>query len=245
MIGAMETASGQSRPAREVPTREGYDLWAASYDGDANPLVILEEGHVAAALGETHGGVRGLRIADIGCGTGRHAVRLARAGAEVTAVDFSEEMLARARAKPGAERVRFVRHDLAGPLPLEDGAFDRVLCCLVLDHIERLGLLFGELRRVCAPDGFVLITAMHPAMMLKGVQARFTDPGSGEKVHVESVPNQISDYVIAALRAGLAVEDMREYAADEALARRAPRAEKYLGWPMLLVMKLRRPVEQL
>lgn len=232
----MAPAPANPPPPRELPTREGYDQWAGHYDAEANPLVILEEPIVADILGE----VRGLRIADVGCGTGRHAVRLAAAGASVTALDFSEEMLAKARAKPGADRVRFIRHDLHQPLPLPDASFDRVLCCLVLDHIADLDLLFHEFARVCARDGSVLITAMHPAMMLKGVQARFTDPGSGEKVHVASVPNRICDFVMAAARAGLAIADMQEHDADEALVRRAPRAEKYLGWPLLLVIQLRR-----
>jgi ubiquinone/menaquinone biosynthesis C-methylase UbiE len=226
-------------PARRiVPTREGYDLWAGHYDDDANPLVVLEEPIVAAALGE----VRGLRILDVGCGTGRHAARLAGAGAQVTAIDFSQEMLAKARAKPGADRVRFIRHDLSKPLPLPSEAFDRVICCLVLDHIAALDMLFAEMARVCvggSDRARVLITSMHPAMMLKGVQARFTDPASGEKVHVASVPNQISNYVMAAVNAGLAIDSMREFAADQTLARLAPRAGKYLGWPMLLVMELR------
>src|SRR4051812_7515528 len=170
-IRSMEAAPSQPGSPREVPTREGYDQWAASYDKDANPLVILEEGHVAAILGE----VRGQSIADIGCGTGRHALRLARAGAEATALDFSEEMLARARAKPGAERVRFVQPGLCRPLPLPDASYARVLCCLVLDHIRKLDLLFSDLRRVCNAGGFVLVTAMPPAMLIKGVQARFPD----------------------------------------------------------------------
>jgi len=42
-------------------------------------------------------------VADIGCGTGRHAVRWAVAGARVIAVDFSAAMLERARAKLGAQ----------------------------------------------------------------------------------------------------------------------------------------------
>lgn len=225
--------SDRSRP-RQVSTQDGYDLWAASYDADANPLVILEEPLVVAALGD----VRGFDVADIGCGTGRHAVRLAGAGARVTGVDFSHEMLERAQAKPGAEGIQFVEHDLHRALPFADRSFDLVICCLVLDHIEEPAALFGELARICRADGKVLITAMHPAMMLKGVQARFTDAASGEKVHVQSVPNQISDYVMAAVGAGLAIEEMGEYFADEALAARAPRAEKYLGWPMLLTMSL-------
>ena len=47
-------------------------------------------------------------------------------GAEVTAVDFSEGMLAEARRKPGAEALRFIAHDLHTPLPFADGAFDLV-----------------------------------------------------------------------------------------------------------------------
>src|SRR5580765_7488045 len=99
----------------EVPTREGYDRWAEVYDGEDNPLVLLEEQHLTALAGD----VAGLDVADIGCGTGRHALRLAAAGARVTAVDFSEPMLERARAKPGAAGVSFVRHDLAERLPFE------------------------------------------------------------------------------------------------------------------------------
>lgn len=63
-----------------VSTRDGYDRWAEVYDGDGNPLLALEEPEVVQMLGD----VRGLRIADIACGTGRHAVRLANAGGQVT-----------------------------------------------------------------------------------------------------------------------------------------------------------------
>src|SRR5437867_1411275 len=99
--------------AERVPTREGYDRWAEIYDGEGNPLIALEEPLVAGLLGE----VDGLEVVDLGCGTGRHAVRLARAGARVTALDFAERMVARAREKPGWEGVRFIAHDLTEPLP--------------------------------------------------------------------------------------------------------------------------------
>lgn len=221
-----------------LPTRDGYDRWSEVYDADGNPLIFLEEPHVDALLGT----VTGLKVLDVGCGTGRHALRLAAAGAVVTAVDFSEGMLAKAREKAGAEKVSFVRHDLAERLPFDNGTFDRVLCGLVIDHIEDLARLFGDMGRVCKarPGGNIVISSMHPAMMLRGVQARFRDPKSGEEVRPRSVPNQISDYVMAAVRSGLSIEHMSEHIADAELARRAPRAEKHVGWPLLLMMGLSR-----
>src|SRR5437764_12799841 len=103
--------------------REGYDRWAAVYDHDANPLLGLEEPAVRAAVGDA----RGLAVLDLGCGTGRHAVWLAETGAAVTAVDFSQGMLGKARRKPGAELVRFVVHDLHQPLPFASGTYDLVV----------------------------------------------------------------------------------------------------------------------
>jgi SAM-dependent methyltransferase len=133
----------------QLSTRDGYGRWAEDYDGEGNPLAELEEPEMNRRLGD----VGGLALLDVGCGTGLHALRLAACGVRVTAVDFSTGMLARAATKSGAERVRFVEHDLAQPLPFESGAFDRVVCALVLDHVVALTPFFGELRRVARRDG--------------------------------------------------------------------------------------------
>ena len=217
-----------------VPTQAGYDRWAEFYDGEDNPLVSLEERYMGPLAGE----VTGLAVADIGCGTGRHALRWAAAGARVTAVDFSEAMLQRARVKPGAQAVTFVQHDLAEPFPLESAAFDRVFCCLVLDHIAELESFFRELRRLCRLSGCVIISVMHPAMSLRGVQARFIEPESGRRISPAGHAHEMSDYLMAAVRAGFALGHVSEHAGDAVLAARSPRAGKYLGWPMLLLMKL-------
>jgi 2-polyprenyl-3-methyl-5-hydroxy-6-metoxy-1,4-benzoquinol methylase len=64
------------------------------------------------------------KIIDIGCGTGRHAIELAKRGYTVTGVDLSESQLARARekAKAAGVTVGFQKHD-ARNLPFE-GEFD-------------------------------------------------------------------------------------------------------------------------
>jgi len=224
----------RDRDSVDLPTRHGYDRWAAIYDDEDNPLVTLEQDHVERLMKDAGG----LRVLDAGCGTGRHALSLARRGAKVTAIDFSEGMLARARRKPGADEVEFLQHDLESTLPFSDHDFDRVFSGLVVDHIEDLAGYFSELRRVCAKDGLVAISVMHPALMLRGVQARFTDPATGRVTFPASQTHAVSDYVMAALGAGFAIRRMSEYHVDQALAAKSERARRYLGWPMLLLFEL-------
>jgi malonyl-CoA O-methyltransferase len=188
---------------------------------------------VRAAVGD----VAHLSVIDLGCGTGRHALWMSAEGAVVTAVDFSEGMLAQARAKPGAQRVRFVVHDLHQPLPF-GAEFDVVVSGLVLEHLRELAPFFAETRRVLRSGGRAVISAMHPAMFLRGSQARFTDPGSGEIVQPGSVAHSMGACVMAAVRAGFRLMDVRELAPDTEFACRYPRAQKYVGWPMLVVMSL-------
>ncbi len=217
-----------------LPTCDGYDRWAALYDGDDNPLVRLEENLFPQLIGD----VRGVDALDIGCGTGRQTLTLVRAGAHVTAIDFSEGMLARARVKPELATVRFMVHDAAQPLPFAPESFDRVVSCLVLEHVRDLDGFFREIARVCRRDGAAVLTAMHPAMMLRGVSARFVDPATGKQLRPQSHPNQLSDFVMAATRAGLRFDHMSEHAVNEELAQRSPRSRRYLGYPMLLMMRL-------
>lgn len=220
--------------SEHVSTQVGYDRWAEIYDAEDNPLIALETPRIAELLGV----VTDLDVLDLGCGTGRHTLPLAAAGARVTAVDFADQMVAQAAAKPGWERVRFQRHNLTQPLPFADAAFDRVCSFLVLDHIADVPAFFNECRRVCRPTGFILLSTVHPAMMLRGILAHFRDPHSGRDVCPASSPNQLSDYVMAAAGAGLHIAHMSEHAVDEALAASSARAAKYRGWPMLLIMKL-------
>ena len=222
------------RPVTASSVSSGYDRWAAVYDHDANPLPALEETFVRRAVGD----VRGLAVLDLGCGTGRHALWLASAGASVTAVDFSEGMMARARAKPGAATIRFLAHDLHHPLPIPAGTFDVVVSGLVLEHLRDPDHFFQEAHRVLRSGGRAVVSAMHPAMFLRGSQAHFTDPDSGVVVQPGSLPHQLGEMVMAAIRAGFRLSGVDEYAPDAGFAARYPRAEKYIGWPMLVVLRM-------
>jgi len=67
---------------------------------------------------------KGLKILDVGCGTGRHSIELTKRGYNVTGIDLSESQLQRAREKAAAENlnITFLRHD-ARHLPFT-GEFD-------------------------------------------------------------------------------------------------------------------------
>jgi ubiquinone/menaquinone biosynthesis C-methylase UbiE len=88
-------------------------------------------------------------ILDVGTGTGRAALLMARGGAEVTAVDASEEMLdvARRRATEEHAQIRFERGD-AHALQFLDREFDVVICLRVLMHAPDWRRCLGECCRV-------------------------------------------------------------------------------------------------
>ena len=86
------------------------------------------------------GDLEGRRILDVGCGSGRYSIELARSGAEVVGVDFSEEMLgmARTRAEEAgvADRTTFVSGDFTTWARETDQRFDTAFAMGVLDYID-------------------------------------------------------------------------------------------------------------
>ncbi|MCY2945218.1 MAG: class I SAM-dependent methyltransferase [Planctomycetota bacterium] len=190
----------------------GYDLWSKIYDDESNPLIAMEEREIWARVGD----VRGLDVLDLGCGTGRHSLGLLKRGARVTAVDFSKKMLERAREKTAGATIRFIEQDLLSPLPFGENAFDLVVCGLVLEHFSHLEPIFDEARRVLKAD-----------------------PESGLRIMPGSINHSLDEFARAPLSAGFVVEEFSSFAVDERLACEHPRAEKYLGVPILLLLVLK------
>lgn len=93
--------------------------------------------------------LEGRTILDVGTGTGRAAIALARAGARVTGLDASIEMLdvARQRASEAGATVAFGVAD-GHALPLPDGAVDAAVCLRVIMHAIDWRQCVGELCRV-------------------------------------------------------------------------------------------------
>ena len=107
----------------------------------------------------------GDRVLDACCGTGDLALAAERRGGTVTAVDFSEPMLARGRAK--SESVDWVRAD-ATALPFENESFDVVTVAFGIRHFGDLEYGLRELVRVLRPGGrFACLEITRPRGVLR------------------------------------------------------------------------------
>jgi demethylmenaquinone methyltransferase/2-methoxy-6-polyprenyl-1,4-benzoquinol methylase len=97
---------------------------------------------------------RGDRVLDAACGTGDLAIADMKAGAsQVTGLDFSEQMLARARRKAPLD---WVKGDMLA-LPFADATFDAVTVGFGVRNVGDLELALAELRRVLRPAGRIAI----------------------------------------------------------------------------------------
>ena len=96
----------------------------------------------------------GARVLDACCGTGDLAVEAEREGGLVTGLDFSGEMLVRARRK--SETIEWIRGDLLA-LPFEAGSFDAATVGFGVRNVADLGQGLRELRRVLRPGGRLAI----------------------------------------------------------------------------------------
>jgi SAM-dependent methyltransferase len=98
------------------------------------------------------------RVLDLGTGDGRllALVKLARPGCTGVALDFSPNMLEKARERfAGDELVRVVKHDLGKLLPDLGGLFDAVASCFAIHHLEdeRKRELYEEVFGLLEPGG--------------------------------------------------------------------------------------------
>jgi ubiquinone/menaquinone biosynthesis C-methylase UbiE len=133
-----------------------YDPIARTYDKryERNQYAEVEQ-----ALLQFVGNQRGLRILEVGCGTGHWLEKLHAYGHDITGLDFSAQMLTRAQALlPNIPLIR----GRAESLPLPPTKFDRVFCINAIHHFANKPVFMAEVQRILHPSGRMLSVGLDP-----------------------------------------------------------------------------------
>jgi ubiquinone/menaquinone biosynthesis C-methylase UbiE len=149
--------------------RERFDRWAPRYERDRRSRFNArpqEAALAALALGPRD------RLLDVGCGSGA-GVRAAAATVErAVGLDISPAMISRARElAAGLAGVEFVVGESA-QLPFPDEAFTAVMCSSSFHHYPDPGRALGEMARVLAPGGRVVLAEPSGDILLSRIADR-------------------------------------------------------------------------
>ncbi|MGH8184154.1 MAG: bifunctional 2-polyprenyl-6-hydroxyphenol methylase/3-demethylubiquinol 3-O-methyltransferase UbiG [Rhodanobacteraceae bacterium] len=136
-------------------------------DGESRPLHDLNP--VRLAFVAERMTLHGARVADIGCGGGLLSEALAKAGAQVIAIDLAPEVIEVAKLHvhetnaglpaPLAIDYRLcASHDLAVSEP---AAFDAVCCMEMIEHVPDPAALVGDLARLLKPGGKLFLSTLN------------------------------------------------------------------------------------
>lgn len=147
---------------------------ARRFGGPIGDLVARGQADVLANM---LGPVQGRRIIDVGTGTGRGAFLLAAAGAKVTGIDASEEMLAiaRERARQTHAPVEFTVGD-AHKVEFGDRSFDIAVSLRVLMHTPRWRQCIGELCRVASHAVVLDYPSARSVALLESIARKLMHP---------------------------------------------------------------------
>jgi len=191
-----------------MSVQQAYNTWAEQYDYNENKTRDLE----AQALRKTLANIAFDNCLEIGCGTGKNTAWLVTKAKHITAVDLSEEMLAKAKEKIASQNVEFIQADITADRTFTSRQYDLVTFSLVLEHIENPEPVFKKVAQWLRPGGYVYIGELHPFKQYNGSKARF-DTAEGTQV-VQCFNHHLSDFILAAKKHGLALDDANEYFDD-------------------------------
>jgi 2-polyprenyl-6-hydroxyphenyl methylase/3-demethylubiquinone-9 3-methyltransferase len=130
-------------------------------DGEFKPLHRLNP--VRARYVQEHSRLAGARVLDVGCGGGLLAESLARAGAQVTAIDLAPAMVetARLHALDGGLEIDY-RVDSAEMLAASHaGKFDVLTCMEMLEHVPDPAATVAVFAKLVRPGGDVFISTIN------------------------------------------------------------------------------------
>ena len=193
-------------------TRAAWDanaaIWDARMGDEGNTFVNILQWPVIQPLLNVK---VGQHILDIACGNGLYWRRLAALGAQVTAFDFSAELVRLARERGGANIHYQVLDatDEAALLTLGEAAYDSALCNMGLFDIADIAPLFHVLPKLLKPGGCFVFSLTHPSFNNSScihTAEEFDDEGQIKTIYSVKVSRYRTPYHAR----GLALFDQRK-----------------------------------
>jgi ubiquinone/menaquinone biosynthesis C-methylase UbiE len=167
------------------------DVWGAgTYERFAARLAPVQD-QLVNLLKITSGD----RVLDLATGTGEVAVRAARRGAAVTAIDITEPMLVKARERSAQESLAIAfDHGDVEYLPYEDACFDVLVSNFGLVFAPDHANVAAELARVACPGARLGFSAWKPNPKLGELYRRFThEPIEGREAYEWGREDHVED----------------------------------------------------
>lgn len=201
----------------------------------------------------------GKTVIDLGCGYGWFCRSARELGAaQVTGVDISEKMLARAAELTADPAITYQRRDLED-VKLEDNSLDLVYSSLALHYLPELDTLFRHVQRALKPGGSLVFSMEHPIYTCASRQGWLTDD-NGERFwgvnqyqqEGQRVSNWLADGVIkyhrtlgttlnALIHAGFSLREVNEWGPTQAQIDAWPALAEEAERPMLVLIAAVKP----
>jgi len=180
MINAIRTYLHRKTSRPDSPVATAYDIWANNYDNQPGNLVLDLDKQLFSDLVKNIC-LENKRIADIGCGTGRHWPLLYASHPNlVMGFDVSEGMLVQLRQKFPHAIAQQISNDQLEMIP--DAFVDCLITTLTIGHIKNIAPAIAAWARIMKQGADLLITDFHPAILANGGKRSFHHQGKNISV---------------------------------------------------------------
>ncbi len=195
---------------------KAYNSWAEQYDTNKNKTRDLD---IKSTI-ETLSKYEFKNVLELGCGTGKNTAWLLTKAERIIGLDFSQEMLDKAKEKITDNNVEFKKSDLIKDWEIENQFADLTTSSLTLEHIADLNHIFKQANQKLIENGIFFISELHPFKQYTGSKAKFKTKNGTEELEVYT--HHISDYLDNAKKNGFELLEIAEWF-DEKSEKEIPR----------------------
>lgn len=183
---------------------KAYNLWAQQYDSNENKTRDLDKETTIEILSK----YTFENVLELGCGTGKNTKWLLEKAKKIIGLDFSQEMLNKAKEKINNSKVTFIKTDLLQPWEVTNEFADLITSSLTLEHIKDLDFIFKQAYLKLKSNGIFFINELHPFKQYIGSKARYESEKGTEVLEVYT--HHISEYVNIANKNNFKLLEIKE-----------------------------------